>query len=525
MILTFCGENYSLLQVTNATSEEMNAIRRAVTEHVNKFIARRKHGWNGEVCLVWWVAPYFYIPAGCWKRIWDLRLPDKQTYRPAYDVQFVDSDKFFNKDITIEDVADFAQSLNPAFDDISDQVSSVHTILRYRMSSLCLSTGYGKTYVCYILAQYTHKVLEGKTLMITPRINLVTQGLHDMTDYMQTIDEDMRLKLYGICGGMQNVHSFDDADLYIGTYQSLSNMPDDMFTNITTVICDEGHTAKALSVKECVSKCKHAQIITAISGTTQYIGGADALTIEQFCGPYVEHAAHTAAEQIEKGRLPKVAMQPVVIQHTDGTAAYKAMLAMERLPLIQGRKCPAELASKYRMLEMRYLWTNQHMHNYILQLSKMLTEQGKNVLIIFKNREPAVTLFELANAAGQKAHLWFGSTPKDVRDDIKAQIEREKGWLLIATDGTMSMGTSINNLHAMIVCMIGHSPHVVLQSVGRMLRKHKDKDDITIVYDIINDFSRIGTCYDLANGNERIKYYKKEQYPVYETQIRQDINY
>jgi hypothetical protein len=73
--------------------------------------------------------------------------------------------------------------------------------------------------------------------------------------------------------------------------------------------------------------------------------------------------------------------------------------------------------------------------------------------------------------------------------------------------------------------MIGHSPHVVLQSIGRMLRKHKDKFGITVCYDLINDFSSIGTKFDLSNGESRLKYYRAEEHPVYKREIRQIENY
>jgi ERCC4-related helicase len=68
------------------------------------------------------------------------------------------------------------------------------------MSSHNIATGFGKTYVAYLLAQYSNKCLDGKTLLITPRVMLVEQGMSDMQKYMETIPDEMRLKCYGICG-------------------------------------------------------------------------------------------------------------------------------------------------------------------------------------------------------------------------------------------------------------------------------------------------------------------------------------
>jgi hypothetical protein len=110
-----------------------------------------------------------------------------------------------------------------------------------------------------------------------------------------------------------------------------------------------------------------------------------------------------------------------------------------------------------------------------------------------------------------------GGTPRDIRLGIINQMEHETGWLLAATDGTMSMGVSIKNLHGLAVAIIGHSPHVTLQAVGRMLRKHANKLENTIVYDIDNDMSAFGTSYAHSNAKDRLRYYTKEKYPILPT--------
>lgn len=511
-----------MLQVTNATPAEMDAIKAACTAKVTAFQRRGYNNWDGSISMCWYIDGYYYVPAGCWQRLVALRQPDIHAYRPAYDVQFVDSEKFFNAELTYDDVKSFVDTLNPAFDDIDDQVKVLWTILTYRLSSHNIATGFGKTYLSYLLAQYTAKVFNGKTLMIVPRVQLVVQGIDDIADYQKTIDVDDRINCYGICGGFRNVHRFEDADIYIGTYQSIADMPDDMFTDITTVICDEGHTAKAMSVKASVSKCQNAQIVTAISGTMKYCAPADLLTIEQYCGPMISD--YPAISQIEKGRLPRIGIQRIILHHNDGEELYKTMLMQERLPSPK-LGYPPELAATYRRLEFNYLGSNLHMMNYLLQLCSSITSCGKNVLVIFANRQPAINVFEYANSQGHKAHLILGGTPADVRSDIKHQLENEGGWILSATTGVMSMGVSIKNLHAVIMCMIGHSPHVVLQSIGRMLRKHPDKFAVTMCYDIVNDFSAIGSNFDLSNANVRLDYYKKEGHPIYEDAHRAAENY
>lgn len=524
MILEFVKGN--LLKVVNATEAEMLAVMSKLTAKVSNFRRRGHQDWNGDVKFFWFMPTtdqellnkgingFWYLPASAWKRLMDLRQPDPQELRPAYEVEFIGKENFFNYDITLEDVKSFVESLEPPFEDYFDQIQVLYMMLVYRMSSHNISTGFGKTYVSFLLAQYTKQVYEGKTLVIAPRTDLVSQGIGDMHDYQKHLEIDRHLQVYGVAGGIRNYCKIEEADIVFGTFQSLVNMPDDWFLQFTTVVADEGHTAKAISIRDTICRCQNAQIITAISGTMKYGDQVDLMTIESYCGPIVSD--YPARAQIDKGRLPKIAIQPIQLIHdTSHKLNYETRLQVDRLP-VPYNGYPSDLAATYRRIEFRYLGECEEMFEYILKLCSQYTEQGKNILVIFTNQTPAINMFQYANDHGIKCHLIFGGTDKRTRREIKAQIENEGGWILAATTGTMSMGVSINNLHGAVICMAGHSPHVILQSLGRMLRNHPDKYDITVIYDIFNDIQAFGSKFDLSNYKSRLKYYRLEQHPVYE---------
>lgn len=509
-----------MLKVVAATETEMLAVMAVCTATVSKF-KRGHNDWDGNVRLYWLIDGYWYVPAGCWQRIAKLAEPDPTTYRPAYEVKFRNPQDFFDYNTTFEEVSAFVDALNLGFADTTDQKTVLHSILLYRMSMHHIATGFGKTALCYMLAQYTKQVRDGKTLMIVPRVILVEQGIADCMAYMANCDT--KLNVYGICGGWKNACSYADADLVIGTYQSLSNLPDDMFLDITTVICDEAHTAKALSVRDAVCKCKNASIVTGISGTMQYAEPVDKLNLESYVGPLI--LSYPAHNQIECGRLPRVAIQPVeLVYDMQDAIAYKALCNAKRLPPLTPESVQ-ELGSEYKLAEFEYLYTSNVLYNFILALASLHTKQGHNVLIIFKNRQPVINLFNMANERGMKCHMILGGTPFHVRNGIRQQIENETGWLLVATDGTMSMGVSINNLHAMILSLIGHSPHVTLQAIGRMLRNHKSKQNVTVCYDVHSNITAFGTRFDMTHYAKRKHYYDAEQYPVYETLHRNSTTY
>lgn len=520
MILEFVGD-FTLLRINEATPEELQTVKALCTGKVDRFRAKHKPGWDGTVMYAWYVDKHWHVPAGCWKRIWDLRKPDPQTYRPAYNIQFVNANAFFNKEIQFADVQAFVDDLALQFDDVKDQTTALYNILVYRMSTHHIATGFGKTCLSYMLAQWTHQNLQGKTLMIVPRIILVEQGIADMHNYQQNCEDKM--KVYGICSGYRNECSFNDADLFIGTFQSLAEMPDDMFTEITTVIVDEAHTGKALSIKEIIGKCKNAKIKTGISGTMTYMNAMDKLTVESYLGPQI--LTYNVRDQIDKGRLPNVAIMPVTLKYDFSFRDnYDALRQANMLPAISP-EAVRELGGDFKRLEFNFMFTNKAMFNFLLVLCKAHTDRNQNVLVIFKNRQPCINFFEYANEIGRKCHLIFGPTDGKTRYEVKAQIEREQGWILVASTGTMAMGVSINNLEAAILCMIEHSAHTALQSVGRMLRKHENKDATTVVYDVASDISAFGTKFDIRHQCERIALYNKEQYQMLKHAYRNVADY
>lgn len=76
----------------------------------------------------------------------------------------------------------------------------------------------------------------------------------------------------------------------------------------------------------------------------------------------------------------------------------------------------------------------------------------------------------------------------------------------------MSTGVSIKNLHNIIFAISGKSRIRNLQSIGRVLRLHDEKQ-IATLYDIADDLS-IGKHQNfvLSHFLERIKTYNQEQF-------------
>jgi type I site-specific restriction endonuclease len=88
----------------------------------------------------------------------------------------------------------------------------------------------------------------------------------------------------------------------------------------------------------------------------------------------------------------------------------------------------------------------------------------------------------------------------------------EDGAIIVASYGTFSTGINIKKLHNVIFASPSKSRIRNLQSIGRVLRKGKDKTKAKL-YDIADDFT-IGSRknYTLNHFIERIKTYVSEQF-------------
>jgi superfamily II DNA or RNA helicase len=98
----------------------------------------------------------------------------------------------------------------------------------------------------------------------------------------------------------------------------------------------------------------------------------------------------------------------------------------------------------------------------------------------------------------------------DKREEIR---EEKMSKVLCASYGTLSTGVSINAIFNVIFADSFKSEQIIIQSIGRALRKHDEKK-VANIFDIVDVFDPV----DLNNilykhFLEREKFYKKRQYP------------
>jgi len=169
-------------------------------------------------------------------------------------------------------------------------------------------------------------------------------------------------------------------------------------------------------------------------------------------------------------------------------------------------------ANLYRE-EQRFLMRSQFRNNVIGKVSCKLTN---NTLILVDFIEHGETLYRTIKQLCPDKQVYFirGEVEVTEREKIRALMENRTDVIVVAISKIFSTGINIKNLHFIIFACGGKAKIKIVQSIGRGLRLHKDKDKL-IIFDIADDFK-----YSHAHMEKRINLYEKEkiQYSIKEIQ-------
>ena len=163
--------------------------------------------------------------------------------------------------------------------------------------------------------------------------------------------------------------------------------------------------------------------------------------------------------------------------------------------------------------EIEYLITHLQRNNFIKNLT--LDLKG-NTLVLFSRVEAhGQVLYNLINNNKQTDRQVFfvhGGVDTEERELIREITENEKNAIIVASYGTFSTGINIKRLHNIIFSSPSKSRIRNLQSIGRVLRKGRDKVKATL-YDIADDCTHNSRKnYTLNHFIERIKIYNEENF-------------
>jgi len=254
------------------------------------------------------------------------------------------------------------------------------------------------------------------------------------------------------------------------------NIKNNYFAN--DICVSNCHTAKAQTLQSIMKKTfGFAHYRLGMSGTYPLEGTSEWMAIESVTGPKL--IAVKAKELMSKGLISNVKVKCLILQYDDSSFAE----SVYTIKKYGNGKRAYELEKEYA----------QNSDKRKIFLSKLVGKFKNNSLVLFHNIDYGTTLYNYfrSNVLDKDFYYIDGQTTSEKREYIKKQMEITDGRpkILVASFGTLSTGVSIKALKNIIFADSFKSARIVLQSIGRALRLHKDKEgDKAVIFDIVDQF-------------------------------------
>jgi superfamily II DNA or RNA helicase len=381
-----------------------------------------------------------------------------------------------NESISMEGIKDYMKSIC-SHEPRDYQVKGVHDALKYNRKLIISPTASGKSLMIYSVVRYFTE--QGKnTLLVVPTTSLVEQMYKDFEDYGWNAEEYCH-KVYG---GSERV---SNKQVVISTWQSIYKLDKSYFKDFDVVIGDEAHQFKSKSLISIMSKLLDAKHRYGFTGT---LDGTQThkLVLEGLFGPSFKLIK--TDDLIKQGYLSKLKIKVLLLKHE-----------------------PQKI-DDYEQ-EVQYLITHEKRNKFIRNL---VIDLKGNTLVLFNRVEShGKPLYELINKSdGENRKIFFihGGVDTEERELVRKITEEESNAIIVASYGTFSTGINIKRLHNVVFASPSKSRIRNLQSIGRVLRKGKEKVSATL-YDIADDITHNNKRnYTLNHLVERIKIYNEENF-------------
>lgn len=534
-----------IFTITEASRVEFHQTKQFLTRQPKGYlydVRFKLHLWDGTICLL----KDGEFRLGLWKEVanlcklngWKFEVENKEDFP-------------INKDMTLEKLDIFCKEFfkdhktkkGDVFYPYDHQIQAAYKIIRNRYCLSEVATGGGKSFIFSIVAFYILKHInpDAKFLLIVPSISLVTQFYNEIISYNRGLNFENKNYLdIKMCEIMSDKPRIDEGEcnIYIGTYQSLEKRPPEFFEQFYCVTTDESHlsgnktgtTGKEkgtsglkLTTKILSYTIGNASMRYGLSGTFPTEDSLDYLTICSWNGPKIGEVS--ARELMNKGVITNVKVKALLLNYDDSDFN-------DNIALI--RKGNGKGAFD---LEKRYIIESEVRLNFIFD--NILAKTTKNTLVLFNSIDYGKKMFNRAkdNLVGIDCYYIDGSVKKDKREYIKKKLDsvgirtkigkilgddtiKDRPKILFASFGTLSTGISINNLHNAIFMESFKSTAIIIQSIGRLLRLHENKQT-AIVFDIVDIFDdrtrNKNTLY--KHYVERKTMYSDRDYPLEEKKI------
>lgn len=352
------------------------------------------------------------------------------------------------------------------------QVEVVNNFLKNPQSLQEVATGAGKTIVTATLSKLTEPY--GRSIVVVPNKNLVTQTEEDYINCGLDVgvyfgDRKELGKTHTICT-WQSLNILNKKNINGTTALSLA----EFLEGVNTIIVDEVHQAKAEILKNLLTRnLRNAPIRWGLTGTIPK-EKFEFEAIHASLGPVIGNIS--AKELQDKGVLSNCHVNVVQLIDTQVHRTYQE--------------------------ELKYLVTNKDRIDYIGKMITSIKESGNTLILIDR-----ISAGELLQEIIPDSVFIKGDVKLKDRQEHYDEIKEGTNKVIIATYGVASVGINIPRIFNLVLIEPGKSFVRVIQSIGRGVRKAKDKDFVQI-WDLTS------TCkFAKRHLTQRKKFYKEAEYP------------
>lgn len=357
------------------------------------------------------------------------------------------------------------------------QIEAFTTAIQNSRGIFLCPTASGKSLIAYMIGGY----YRAKTLIIVPTISLVFQMKADFESYA-----GKPLNIHCITAG---VDKQSDEMIVISTWQSIFKMPKQWFNQFDVIIGDEVHLFKATSLKSIMEKSDQVKYRFGLTGT---LDGSltNTTTLEGLFGPVKQVV--TSSELMDANYIAKLKIKAIVLKYSD-----------------QERK---DVSKQTYQQEVKFISEHLKRNKF---LTNLMISFNQNSLLLFNKIDHGKLLFDMIKtkvADDRDVYLIYGGVDGDEREEIRTVFNTKSNAIIVASYGTFSTGVNIPNLHNVVFGSPSKSRIRVLQSIGRGLRLHDDKDFLN-VHDIVDDLKyKTRTNFMLQHFSERANIYNQENF-------------
>lgn len=324
------------------------------------------------------------IAIGLWKEVYEF------ARRYGYDCEIEGIDELLSLTLDREKYLNYVTRL---LDGVVDekglpivardyQIEGAFRAIKHRFSTQELATSAGKTLIFYIFNSFLRDAKkidsEHKALIIVPNISLVGQTAEKFELY------SVGKTSWSICsiGGDDkfNQKDFDQAELVVSTYQSLQNLPKELFKKFISVNVDEVHKSRGNVIRDILRSCTEWKYRLGLSGTVKIDEKfSDFFRVQENVGPLV--MVLSAKHLIDHGYSPNIKIKIVGLKYNTNDPYLEKYWALKK----DGRsmyKNAKDYGRDMLSIERAFLFESKERLDFINDLVKRF---DKNTLILFSD--------------------------------------------------------------------------------------------------------------------------------------------